>query len=1117
MMEGEETLLPKQQVIVLEVEGMMCMKNCGTTVQNALKNMDGVESAVVTYTEHIVTVRVLPYYSIDPSDLIDTLDMVGFDATLQVPFDMEPRNVVRLGVDGMMCMKNCGTTVQNALRLHEGVQSAYVDYDKSMATITIDPEHIGVVTEQDLIDTVECVGFDAYVFNHGERCRRRLAAKAKAALQDETEQSTSIAIAESSHPRAFFKIDGMSCAACVKAIEDVLRHKAGIVDCRVGLISAKAEIAFDRSIFVEHEDVQIGDFIRNAGYGATYINTIDGDDDSFEVKYDVEGLTGPEHIHAVESAVKALAGVASVSIKQHVVSVHLKQMSATGPRTVLDAIAAAGYTVSVHVAHADDTDEDESAKWKRLLLICLVFSLPAMVVHMVLGWIPTCRMLLMSKVVNGLTVKCLVMFLLTTPVQFGIGLRFYVAAYKGLQHGMMGMDFLIVVGTTASYLYSFISMVGCILSPTFRGHHFFESSAMLISFVTIGKYLESKAKKDTAQSLGVLVKMQPKHALLIESTLNGGGAAMSKDRSIPIELVQRGDKLRLLPGCRIPTDGVVVHGQSSCDESMLTGESMPVTKSQGDIVFGSTVNQSGALVMESTCVGGQNTLSQICALIENAQMDKAPIQAVADKFASWFAPFVMVVALITFATWYVMLTLDVVPVEWKLSMGIVTSGHEDDLFISVLFCISTVVISCPCALGLATPTAVTVGTGVGSKFGILIKGGRALETARSADVVVFDKTGTLTVGHPSMTEVVVSEGGAVTARDVLYYAACVETQSEHVLGKAIVLAASEQEQLELREPTNFRVVPGRGLRATVPRRSDGQSSTTTQNMMDVAVGNSAWLEEQNVAIPSKMEAHMWELENEGKTVVCVTLNNVFAGLIALADTARPEAAETIAQLKRMGMKVWLITGDNARTATAVARHMGIDNVKAVALPGQKVEQIKVIQSRTSERTGKPHVVVMVGDGINDAPALAQADVGLAIGAGTDIALAQADMVLVKSNLRDVVTALDLSRVIFTRIKINLFASMIYNLLSIPLAAGLFFPLFHRMLPPACAGIAMAMSSISVISSSLMLKRYTPPVFSESFSLKKPVVGRPPVNGGRNMLELGKIRNRPYHPVDIQEN
>ncbi|RHY32739.1 hypothetical protein DYB32_002283 [Aphanomyces invadans] len=1014
----------------------------------------------------------------------------------------------------MMCMKNCGTTVQNALRLQEGVQSAFVDYDKSMATITIDPEHIGIVTEQDLIDSVECVGFDAYVFNHGERCRRRLAAKAKAALVDEERHSTTIEIAETSHPRAFFKVDGMSCAACVKAIEDVLQHKTGIVNCRVGLISAKAEVAFDKAIIDRDEGVIIGDYIRGAGYGATYINTVDGDDDSFEVQYVVEGLDSPVDVDGVENAVKALPGIVSVSVNGSIVSVHLKQISATGPRTVLDAIATAGYNVSVKVKSVDQGDMDESAKWKRLLQICLVFSLPAMIVHMVLGWIPACRMYLMSKVVNALTLKCLVMFLLTTPVQFGIGLRFYVAAYKGLQHGMMGMDFLIVVGTTSSYLYSFITMVGCIVNPTFHGHHFFESSAMLISFVTIGKYLESKAKNDTAQSLGVLVNMQPKHALLIESmeAAGDGPAVAPKDRSIPIELVQRGDKLRLLPGSRIPTDGVVLQGQSSCDESMLTGESMPVTKSVGDVVFGSTVNQSGLLVMESTCVGGQNTLSQICALIENAQMDKAPIQAVADKFASWFAPFVIVVALITFLTWYVLLSMNVIPVEWKEAMGIANADHKDDLFISVLFGISTVVISCPCALGLATPTAVTVGTGVGSKYGILIKGGRALETARSADVVVFDKTGTLTVGHPSMTEVVVPEGGAATARDVLYYAACVETQSEHVLGKAIVLAASEQEQLQLHEPTNFHVVPGRGLKATVPHRHLSNAT------IKVAVGNSVWLEEQAIAIPSKMEAHMWELENEGKTVVCVVLDNEFAGLIALADTARPEAAETIAQLKRMGTKIWLITGDNARTATAVARQMGIENVKAVALPGQKVEQIKIIQSQTNERTGKPHVVVMVGDGINDAPALAQANVGLAIGAGTEIALAQADMVLVKSNLRDVVTALDLSRVIFQRIKINLFASMIYNLLSIPLASGVFFPLFHRMLPPACAGIAMALSSISVISSSLMLKRYTPPVFTDSFSLKTHVGGRPPTTvGPRKLLDLGKIRNRPYHPVDVQES
>ncbi|OQR83904.1 copper-transporting ATPase [Achlya hypogyna] len=1048
-------------MVVLEVEGMMCMKNCGTTVQNALRNMPGVTSAVVDYAEHTATV--VMDSSVTAEDLVETLDMVGFDAAIRDEADL-PRNVLRLGIDGMMCMKNCGTTVQNALRSVIGVESAVVDYPKSTATVTIFPDHIDHITVQDLIDEVECVGFDAYPFNHGERCRRRLAAKASAQKAAAATEDVVVAIEESAHPHAFFSIEGMSCAACVKGIEEALRGEPGIVDIRVGLISAKAEVVFDRSI-ISDEATTIGGFIRDAGYTPTYINTLDADDDSMEFRYAVAGVTGATDAIKIEASIKVLPGVvtASVDVDKQLTTVHLQQMSTTGPRTVLEAIMKSGFSATIQTQTAAQVGATEDQKWLRLLLICLVFSGPAMVVHMVLGNIPSCRMWLMAKVVNGLTRMCLIMFLLATPVQFGIGARFYVAAYKGLKHGMMGMDFLIVVGTTASYLYSFVSMVGCTLIANYRGHYFFESSTMLISFITIGKYLESRAKKDTAASLSTLLSLQAKTAVLI--TPDG-------DRQIPIELVQRGDRLRLLPGARVPTDGVVREGHGFVDESMLTGESMPVAKAVGDSVFGSTINQTGVLVLESNCVGGQNTLSQICALIENAQMDKAPIQAVADKFAARFAPGVMCIAALTFLGWYTCLSLDWVAAADRDALHLDAGSHDDDLFVSILFCISTVVISCPCALGLATPTAVSVGTGVGSKHGVLIKGGRALETAHAVDTIVFDKTGTLTEGRPTVTDVTVPKDAAVAAVDVLFYAACVETQSEHVLGKAIVLEATEAHKLTLREPAGFHVVPGRGLEANVP------SLHAPGRAVVVAVGNPEWMEERAIAVPPAMEADMHKLEAEGKTVVCVALDGIFAGTIALADVARPEAAATIRHLRNMGLDIWLVTGDNLRTATAVAGALGITHVKAIALPGQKVEQIKRIQAQTNPLTNKKRVVAMVGDGINDAPALAQADVGLAIGAGTEIALAQADMVLIKSHLADVVTALDLSRKTFWRIKFNLFVSVIYNLVSIPLAAGVFLRFFHHPLPPACAGIMMALSSISVIVSSLHLKLYRPPLWDE---------------------------------------
>ena len=470
----------------------------------------------------------------------------------------------------------------------------------------------------------------------------------------------------------------------------------------------------------------------------------------------------------------------------------------------------------------------------------------------------------------------------------------------------------------------------------------------------------------------------------------------------------------------------------------------------------------------------------------------------------------MCIAAITFLGWYTSLSMDWVAAADRDALHLADGDHSDDLFVSILFCISTVVISCPCALGLATPTAVSVGTGVGSKYGVLIKGGRALETAHAVDTIVFDKTGTLTEGRPVVTDITVPKDADISATDVLYYAACVEMQSEHVLGKAIVVEATEAHKMALKEPSSFHVVPGRGLQALVP------SLQSPHKPIEVAIGNPEWMEERNISLPAVLEADMHRLENEGKTVVCVALDNVLRARLRWPTSRAPEAAATIQHLKRMGLDIWLVTGDNLRTATAVASSLGINHVKAIALPGQKVEQIKRLQATTNPLTNKKRVVAMVGDGINDAPALAQADVGLAIGAGTEIALAQADMVLIKSHLADVVTALDLSRKTFWRIKFNLFASVIYNLVSIPLAAGVFLRFFHHPLPPACAGIMMALSSISVIVSSLHLKLYRPPTWTapEKDGLLKPMGLTSTTH--KVVLEKPRRRSPSYERVSVQD-
>ncbi|KAH7484568.1 hypothetical protein PRIC1_003879 [Phytophthora ramorum] len=1091
-------------VVELAVDGMMCMKNCGATVQTALRSVDGVASAVVSFERRSARVQCEPGANVTANDLVDAVECVGFGAAVKAPAQ---ELTLQLLVEGMMCQKNCGATVENALRGVDGVAAAVVSFEQRKATVTL--LHPGSATLEQLVDMVECVGFEASAYD----AARAAAIKLQAQKQQKKMQDESVAVDvpdAAGHPRAVFHVEGMSCAACVKAIEDFVGRAEGVLHCRVGLISQKAEVSFDRDL-VQDAQKTLQKLIQDAGYKATFSHVVEpGDADSLELKFTVTGMSCAACVGKIESAVGALPGVTKVLVnlplnKAHV---HLQQLSKTGPRDVLECINGLGYSAEVALESTDQNalSKSEVDKWRKLLTTAMIFSLPAMLIHMVLMYIPPVEKVLMTPVFNAVTLKLLLLFLLATPVQFGVGRRFYVAAWKGLQHGAMGMDFLVVAGTTMSYTYSFVSMMGSVLHENYMGHHFFESSAMLLTFVTLGKYMESMAKGKTADALSELAKLQPKTALLMSKG--------KRDREIPIELVQRGDLLRILPGANIPTDGVVISGSSSTDESMLTGESMPVAKKEGDYVFGSTVNQQGTLVIESSCMGGESSaLSQICALIEDAQLHKAPIQAYADWLASIFAPCVLGMAVMTFISWITLLSLNLIPTEWKVELGIdAFADHSDDMYVAVLFAISVVVIACPCALGLATPTAVMVGCGVGAKKGVLIKGGRALETARYIDTIVFDKTGTLTVGHPSVRDVVVADR-AYTPRELLYYGASLECVSEHVLGKAIVMTATEHEKLVLQDPTEVRVVPGRGIEGVVAA-SEVTSRKTSANVL---VGNSEFCEEKGIEISEKMRAHMHELELEGKTVVVICVESKLVGVIALADAPRAEAAAVVQHLKAMGLDVWLITGDNLRTASAIARQMGINHVKAVALPGEKASQIKALQSQVNPLTLRPRVVCMVGDGINDAPALAQSDIGMAIGAGTQIAKAEADMVLVKSALTDVVVALDLARVVFSRIKLNFFFSIVYNFIGIPLAAGMFFPLIHRMMPPACAGLAMAFSSVSVVISSLLLKKYKAPQLLPAKPQKVHFEEDIQVVDLKNLvrLKLNDVRYAPLTNVDEQ--
>lgn len=643
----------------------------------------------------------------------------------------------------------------------------------------------------------------------------------------------------------------------------------------------------------------------------------------------------------------------------------------------------------------------EISKLKRLFLFSLILSVPIFTISMVLEWF-------------GIMIpdKNIILLLLATPVQFVAGYRFYKGALLSLKAKSASMDTLIAIGTSAAYFYSLF----VILFPGVNGlggEVYFETSAVLITFILLGKWLEAVTKGKASDAIKKLMGLQPKTATVIR---NG------KEMQIQIKNVMVGDMVVVKPGQKIPVDGIVVEGLSSVDESMITGESIPIEKKKNDKVIGGTFNKHGSFKFKATKVGRNMVLSQIIKMVEDAQGSKAPIQRLADKVSSYFVPAVMLIAIISFSAWYF-----VFGQAFVFSLGI---------FIAVL------IIACPCALGLATPTAIIVGTGKGAENGILIKGAEALENAHKITTVVFDKTGTLTKGKPEVTDILATD--KLNKKDILKYAAIAEKDSEHPLAEAINNKVKE-EKLKIPAAEHFKAIPGYGIAAKYGK--------------DILLGNRKLMEKYKIRIENEEEIN--RLENEGKTVMILALNRKTVGLIAVADTLKEFSKKAVEKLHKMGKEVIMITGDNKRTADAIAKQLEIDDVLAEVLPENKEKEIAKLQKK-----GK--IVAFVGDGINDAPALAKADIGMAIGAGTDVALETGQIVLMKSDVRDVVTAIDLSNYTIRKIKQNLFWAFFYNSIGIPIAAGILYPF---VLNPIIAGAAMAFSSVSVVSNSLLMRRY----------------------------------------------
>lgn len=613
-----------------------------------------------------------------------------------------------------------------------------------------------------------------------------------------------------------------------------------------------------------------------------------------------------------------------------------------------------------------------------------------------------------------------IQFILATPVQFWAGFTFYRAAIKAIKHRTANMDTLVVIGTTVAFGYSvfvilfpqLVTKIGIEPMP------YFDTTAIIIGLILLGRYFEAKAKAGTSEAIKKLIGLQAKTAKVLRN---------DKEIDIPISEVIIGDIIRVRPGEKIPVDGIIIEGESSIDESMITGESIPADKAKGDVVVGATMNKTGTFSFKATKIGGETMLAQIIKLVQEAQGSKAPIQRLADLVSSYFVPVVIMLAILTFAIWYIF-------------------GPAPTLLFAILNTVAVLIIACPCAMGLATPTAIMVGTGKGAEHGILIKDAESLEIAHKINTIIFDKTGTLTKGQPEVTDIIPI--GSISSDELLKLAGSIEKGSEHSLAEAIVKKA-EAKQLVLSKVEKFQAIPGHGVEGVV----DGER---------IVFGNKRLMDKEGIDISSSVK-EISEMENNGKTVMMIGADNKLIGLIAVADIIKESAQEGLKALQKLGIEVIMITGDNQRTANAIGQKLGITRILSEVLPDQKEAEVRKIQAE-----GK--VVAMVGDGINDAPALAAADVGIAMGSGTDVAIEAADITLINKDLRSVATAIVLSKKTMRTIRQNLFWAFGYNVILIPVAMGVLYPFFHILLNPIFASVAMATSSVSVVSNSLLLKR-----------------------------------------------
>ncbi|KAF2972408.1 hypothetical protein GQX73_g1187 [Xylaria multiplex] len=1079
---------------------------CTSSVEAGFKGIEGVGSVSVSLVMERAVIMHDPQ-KISAEEVKDIIEDRGFEADVlstDIPSPMiTPKHppayrheddnptttVTTIAIEGMTCGA-CTSAVEGGFADVSGVKHFSISLLSERAVI----EHDATLLPTDkIIEIIEDRGFGATLIDSED-------AKPSKDMTPGNDDSTP------SFATTTVAIEGMTCGACTSAVESGFTSLDGILRFNISLLAERAVIIHDPAKVPSEKIVEI---IEDRGFGAKVLSTVFDSSDqsaSSSAQFKIYGNPDAAAAKTIEEALQALPGVSSAKLSLAASRLTVShQPGVTGLRTIVEVVESLGFNALV--ADNDDNNAQleslaktrEIQEWRRAFQISLTFALPVFFIGMVFPMLIPVLDFGGLELITGLFLGDIICLGLTIPVQFGVGKRFYKSAYKSIKHRSPTMDVLVVLGTSAAFFFSvFAMMVSFLFPPHSRPSTIFDTSTMLITFITLGRFLENRAKGQTSTALSRLMSLAPSMATIYadpiaaakateawesQSTLEEGktnaheGSA-TEEKVIPTELISVGDIVIIRPGDKIPADGTIVQGETYVDESMVTGEAIPVQKKKGSNVIGGTVNGHGRVDFRVTRAGRDTQLSQIVKLVQEAQTTRAPIQRLADTLAGIFVPTILILGFLTFIVWMVLSHVLKDPPKIFLEEK---SGGK--LFVCVKLCISVIVFACPCALGLATPTAVMVGTGVGAENGILVKGGAALEASTKITQVVLDKTGTITYGKMSVAVAKLPslwQGNDWRRRLWWTVVGLAETGSEHPIGKAILGAARSELGLD-HDGTiegsvgDFRAVVGRGVSATVE-----PATSAERKRYEVLIGSVRFLRESSVNVPQTAVEDSEEINakansagksssSAGTTNIFIAIDGTYAGHLCLADTIKDGAAAAIAALHRMGIKTAIVTGDQRSTALAVASQVGIasDDVFAGVSPDQKQEIVLQLKE-------KGECVAMVGDGINDSPALATADVGIAMASGTDVAMEAADVVLMRPNqLMDVPAALCLARTIFNRIKLNLAWACVYNLIGLPFAMGLFLPLgFH--LHPMAAGAAMATSSVSVVVSSLLLKFWKRP-------------------------------------------